>query len=288
MQAILQQHYSPLHKYFKDPVISLMLEKVQLLTRDVDMLAQNTEFYAPIKVGEEVKYSVFDRRLSIMLFKFYFYTVLLDFISLKDDDDLLIRAVPRPVGEAFSEDTITSVEVREMETGDISELEIVSGEKELLTEKIAGLLVAFSTIICSDKDVIDYNYDSLMERVLRAKEKEKDIMTDYLKEMTDEEREIENLFKNHKLEKWSKGLQKGLTTYQKDTYDEERDAMEAQTLREMQLGESNLVTDMNRSIYSMDLLQEQADAEDIDREAFDMNNMANDDDYGDNDGDEEY
>ena len=64
--------------------------------------------------------------------------------------------------------------------------------------------------------------------------------------------------------------------------------MEAQTLREMQLGESNLVTDMNRSIYSMDLLQEQADAEDIDREAFDMNNMANDDDYGDNDGDEEY
>jgi len=288
LQAILQKHYSPLHKYFKDPVISLMLEKVQLLTRDVDMLAQNTEFYAPIKVGEEVKYSVFDRRLSIMLFKFYFYTVLLDFISLKDDDDLLIRAVPRPVGEAFSEDTITSVEVREMETGDISELEIVSGEKELLTEKIAGLLVAFSTIICSDKDVIDYNYDSLMERVLRAKEKEKDIMTDYLKEMTDEEREIENLFKNHKLEKWSKGLQKGLTTYQKDTYDEERDAMEAQTLREMQLGESNLVTDMNRSIYSMDLLQEQADAEDIDREAFDMNNMANDDDYGDNDGDEEY
>jgi len=288
LKDILNKHYLPLYKFFKDPTISLMLQKVQMLTRDVDMLAQNTEFYAPIKVGDEDRYSVFDRRLTIMLFKFYFYTVMLDFISLKDDDDLLIKTVPSPVGEAFSEDTITSVEVREMETGNISELEIVSGEQELLTEKIADLLVAFSSIVCGDKESIDYNYETLMERVLRAKEKEKDIMTDYLKEMTDEEREIENLFKNHKLEKWSKGLQKGLVSYQKDTYDEERDAMEAQTLREMKAGTSNLVTDMNRNIYSMDLLQEEADAEDIEREAFDMGDQADDDDYGDNDGDEEY
>ena len=127
-----------------------------------------------------------------------------------------------------------------------------------------------------------------MERVLRAKEKEKDIMTNYLKEMTDEDREIENLFKNHKLEKWGKGLQKGLVSYDKDTYDEERDAMEAQTLMEMKLGTNNLVTDMNRDIYSMEKLREQADAENIEREAFDMGNQADDDDYGDNDGDEAY
>jgi hypothetical protein len=215
LRDILNKHYLPLYKFFEDPMISLMLQKVQVLTRDVDMLAQNTEFYAPIKVGDEDRYSVFDRRLTIMLFKFYFYTVMLDFISLKDDDDLLIKTVPMPVGEAFSEDTMTSVEVREMETGNISELEIVSGEQELLTEKIAGLLVAFSAVVCGDKESIDYNYDTLMERVLRAKEKEKDIMTDYLKEMTDEEREVENLFKNHKLEKWSKGLQTGFVSYQK-------------------------------------------------------------------------
>ena len=175
-----------------------------------------------------------------------------------------------------------------METGIISELEIVSGEKEQISEKIADLLVAFSSIICGDKEAINYNYESLMERVLRAKEKEKDIMTDYLKEMTDEEREIDNLFKNHKLEKWSKGLQKGLREYQKDTYDEEREDMEAQTLREMELGTNNLVTDMNREIYSMDLLKAKEDAEDIEQEAFDMGGIADDDDYGDDDGDEAY
>jgi len=288
LKDILRKHDLPLHKFFKDPMIKLMLQKVQVLTRDVNMLAENTEFYAPIKVGDEFRYSVFDRRLSIMLFKFYFYTAMLDFISLKDDDDVFIRTVPTPVGEAFSENTITSVEVREMETGIISELEIVSGEKEQISEKIADLLVAFSSIICGDKEAINYNYESLMERVLRAKEKEKDIMTDYLKEMTDEEREIDNLFKNHKLEKWSKGLQKGLREYQKDTYDEEREDMEAQTLREMELGTNSLVTDMNREIYSMDLLKAKEDAEDIEQEAFDMGGIADDDDYGDDDGDEAY
>ena len=288
LKDILRKHDLPLHKFFKDPMIKLMLQKVQVLTRDVNMLAENTEFYAPIKVGDEFRYSVFDRRLSIMLFKFYFYTAMLDFISLKDDDDVFIRTVPTPVGEAFSENTITSVEVREMETGIISELEIVSGEKEQISEKIADLLVAFSSIICGDKEAINYNYESLMERVLRAKEKEKDIMTDYLKEMTDEEREIDNLFKNHKLEKWSKGLQKGLREYQKDTYDEEREDMEAQTLREMELGTNSLVTDMNREIYSMYLLKAKEDAEDIEQEAFDMGGIADDDDYGDDDGDEAY
>ena len=33
--------------------------------------------------------------------------------------------------------------------------------------------------------------------------------------------EIENLFKNNKLERWSVGLQEGLFAYDKDTYDRE-------------------------------------------------------------------
>ena len=40
--------------------------------------------------------------------------------------------------------------------------------------------------------------------------------------MTKEQREVENIFKNHRLERWNKGLQKGLTQYDRDTYDDER------------------------------------------------------------------
>ena len=84
-----------------------------------------------------------------------------------------------------------------------------------------------------------------MERVHRAKEKEKDVITGRLHDMTDEEREVDNLFKNSKLGVWSKGLQKGHRIYQQDTYDQEREAMEKQALVELRMGENNFVTDMN-------------------------------------------
>lgn len=117
------------------------------------------------------------------------------------------------------------------------------------------------------------------------KEKEKDIITTYLKDLTDEEREVENLFKNSRLGKWSKGLQKGLRVYQKDTYDEERDELESQTLIDLKLGNNDLVTNMNRNIYAMDAIEEQALQEKIEKEELNMGLMGDDDDY-EGDGDE--
>jgi hypothetical protein len=129
-----------------------------------------------------------------------------------------------------------------------------------------------------------------MERVLRAKEREKDIITGTLKEMTDEEREVENIFKNNKLERWSKGLQKGLVSYEKETYDEERETMEKQALTEMALGKKSVVTDMNRDIYVLDTVQAEADDADIDREETLITYLGEDAEYEDYgmDGDEEF
>ena len=116
---------------------------------------------------------------------------------------------------------------------------------------------------------------------MRAKEKEKDIITDYLKEMTDEEREIENLFKNSKLGKWGKGQEKGLRIYQAETYDDEREAIEKQTLMEMRLNKMDKVTEMNRNIYAMDELESQIEAERIEAEEYNIAHIAEDNDgYG--------
>jgi hypothetical protein len=236
-------------------------------------------------------YSVFDRRLTIMLFKFYFYSVFTDIISLKDDDEILIKTVSKPLYDEDESTEILSVDaVNEKDNGDINVLEIIRGEKKELSSKIANILVTFSTILCNDKRVIDYNYKGLMERILRAKEREKDIITNYLKEMTDEEREVENIFKNNKLEKWSKGLQKGLVNYEKDTYDEERESMEKQAITEVALGKKSMVTDMNRDIYSLDMVQDEANDEEIDNEENRITYLGEDAEYEDldMDGDEEF
>ena len=152
--------------------------------------------------------------------------------------------------------------------------------------KISNIIIEFVNIICDSKDTFEYDYDSIMDKVHRAKEKEKTVITDYLKHLTDEERAIENVLKNNKLEKWNVGLQKGLTQYVQDTYDNEREAMEKQALKEFKIGENDQVTAMNKDIFIMDYDNEQQVDADIEKEEYDMSMIPDDDDYGDMDGDE--
>lgn len=133
-------------------------------------------------------------------------------------------------------------------------------------------------------------YDShkkIKEKISHSKEKEKDLMTDYLKNLTDEERAVENVFKNNKLESWGAGLQKGLTKYVAENYDEERKKLEKQAIIERKLNQTNNVTDMNKEIYKLDLENEEQTANDIDDEEYNMNNIPDDDDNN-SDDDEDY
>ena len=248
-------------------------------------IIQNFISFIPIKDGEKIFYSIFDKRISELLFKFYFYSALTDLISIANDVEEIMKEIP---DNETTQDY--GVYLSTEQNSIIPDKEIVAGNRKMLDEKIANILTVFMNIICSDKDTINYSYDTLMERVHRAKEKEKDIITHTFKEMTDEEREIENMFKNNKLEKWSKGLQKGLTIYQKETYDEEIDIMEKQIMAEMKFGDNtDIVTDMNRNIYAMEHLEAQDVSDQIEAEELTMNYLPDDDDYGeDMDGDEAY
>ena len=100
------------------------------------------------------------------------------------------------------------------------------------------------------------------------------MVTDRLKNLTDEERDADTILKINKLGVWSKGLQKGLTTYVKETYDDERDFRD-----EMDKIEKNL-RKKNRNIGDGDLdqlvddyIEERDVADDIEREEYDMTNM---------------
>ena len=65
------------------------------------------------------------------------------------------------------------------------------------------------------------NNPDLIEKRLKEGA-EKDRKTTMLKDLTDEERSVDTIFKKHKLGKWGVGLQKGLTQYVAETYDRER------------------------------------------------------------------
>ena len=59
-------------------------------------------------------------------------------------------------------------------------------------------------------------------------------------------------------------------------------------MMEMKLGKMDDVSEMNQDIYSFDLHEEERTTAEIEREVNDLSHLAEDDDYGDNDGDEGY
>jgi hypothetical protein len=123
--------------------------------------------------------------------------------------------------------------------------------------------------------------ENLRRRLLVAKEKEKAKITDFLKDMSDEQREIENLMKNNKLGKWSKGQSKEIFAYTRDAYDSEMAAIEAQESEDVQFQDA-----LGRVRVGEELADFYSDP-DV-REALDLSGLPEDDDFGDRDGDEDF
>ena len=84
---------------------------------------------------------------------------------------------------------------------------------------------------------------------MRGKEKEKDLIVQYLTDMSDEEREVENMFKGHSLGRWSVGMQKGFKSYDQEMYDTERSEIERQARSEEERGVADVVTGELRELY---------------------------------------
>jgi DNA-binding protein H-NS len=154
---------------------------------------------------------------------------------------------------------------------DESVTRMLTGNKKELRQKTVELLIAFIDIMHNQKDTIDTSYEEIQDRVFKLREKEKDMVTDRLKKMTDEQRDADTILKINKLGMYGKGMQKGLTTLDKDFYDEEqqfRDKME-QAERTIRKNNSD-ATDENIDMLVEDYLEQQEIDNDIDNEAYDM------------------
>jgi hypothetical protein len=275
------EHYSTLSKFYKDVEINKVATKIQTITRDLRYMAMNTPFLSSIIRDDTEIFSVIDRDIALMTFEHYVLTAFNKYIELSDDIELIMKEIP--VASELSE-TVTNIQVQSALRGEISEIEIVQGEKKELVKKIAAMLYSFTEIIGNDKKIINYNYDEIIENVIRVREREKDEITGYLEKMSTEEREVEDIFKNNKLERWSIGLQKGLREYDPEFFDKEREKAEQMALQDIRLGKNTKVTDLNREIFRMDMIDKELADADADKEAYDISMQPDDDTFDDREG----
>ena len=254
---ILKKYYENINYIEENEAFTILYRIVYNKCKILLELIEYFLYYESNYYNEKIiSYSIFDKDLIEYFLVYSFYSIIYEYLNNLNSD-------------------IFKIETSQIENYD----------NNVFNRNVINYIIDSLKIMNNHLNLTNFNYLKVKEKVSFSKEKEKDLITDYLKNLTDEEREIENVFKNNKLEKWSKGLQKGVTQYVKENYDKERDDIEKQALKEKMLNKKSIVTDMNKEIfnlnkdiYMMDIEEELAKDKEIENEEYDMSNIPDDDD----------
>ena len=154
----------------------------------------------------------------------------------------------------------------------IAQIYIRSMKSANMRNTIGKLIITIFRIVDKHKEIINVSYQDIEDRVFKLKEREKNMVTDRLKNMTDEQRQVDTVMKINKLGVWGKGMEKGLTTYTKEGYESELDYKEAMILKE----KTFIVDDDGEENFDLEQVEEE------DNDLSDFRGEDNDYDYEEN------
>ena len=283
IKTMVSEYYKPLREQYSNNEITSILYKVQQDCHTIELLSTLTPTFSTIDDKRQKITPIYDERTSIMIFIYYTLKILHTYVSLSQESDMVVTEVAK---NDVEEDLITAeyydegeTKVDFMETADRESTQLIKGNVKLLKQKTVGLLVNYLTIINNDKEIVDITYESISDKIFKLKDKEKDVIRSRLTLMTDEERNIDTMMKVNKLGMWGKGMEKGLTQYVKETYDEEEDFRNKMMDVENKLRRKN-VQDEDLDDAVEDYLEEENVTKEIEAEEYDMRNMTSDYDEG--------
>jgi hypothetical protein len=155
-------------------------------------LINNIPFISSSYIKNKLESSIFDSLFVKELYIFYFFKVLSIYIDI-------IEVSKEQVIYKNPEDDV------EQETKDII---------------VSKLIISFLNIFYNYKNKINYSPETINNKVFKTRDIEKECIKTTLQRLSDDERKVDNLFKSAGLGRWNLGLQKAVTQYTKDGYDE--------------------------------------------------------------------
>jgi len=246
VDKFIEMYYVPLLKFMGDNSINELLgqtiDSLNVLVRFIDYIPiitplRKTGVNEKGDIKEYAFYSVFDKDTIYLLFKYLFNSVLYEYLQKSNDPDVLktdsinLRNQKKANIKRNTDSTeeTKGVEVEVGMIGEIAETEaerlngiqLRGGELENIKKKTVELLVSFLSIEKDTKTAINKSYKTVNDRVIRTKLDEKKTITDYFKDMMDDERKLEYTLKKMKMGRWNLGMQKGVFEYDKGIYDKE-------------------------------------------------------------------
>jgi hypothetical protein len=289
----ITDYYTGLKVFYDSVELTKLLSNIQETTKVWTRLAEETPCLSTTKdENGKDNFPILNERIGKQLFEYYLLMTLMNYIKLSNQMSMImVKQTKKPeyddlVTLEFVEDERTYSNINALGGGEEnSNLFIQKGNLKMLKQTTAHLLFSFLSIMENHKDTIDISYEDILEKVFKLKEKEKHMIMDRLVAMSDDEQEVDRILKINKLEAWGKGLEKSYTVFDRDAYDRNFEFTETMDKLERKLKKKNKdVNDENIHEFIDDFAAETADAEDIDRDAYDMGHQMEDYDDGDPEG----
>ena len=274
VKNIIQKEFEGFKKYFGDVELDSFLENI---TKKSSILIHFSNVI-PVFMGIEEKDSILNGTIyKNLLFNLFLCSIKFYFLMAGQQENFRNEKEQEDSDE--DEQFISDIERQQQNEGIMNKR----------YKKVGNLLKTFLSVFFVNKDkILNYSNESINYAILKAKEKEKEKIKNRLKNLTIEEREVEDYLKNNRLGEWNVGQTKSLFQYQQDRYQKEMEEMMSDLKSEMEVGMFDEVNEMRREIYghrmeeAENIYQQEAYAQEFDLSKF------FDDDDGEGDGDDYY
>ena len=305
LHNFIHLYLKPLSDFRQDHIIHDIIQEIQLNTIDIHLFIKNIPVYNPILHEKNIYYSLFDKRAVYLLLSYAFYSILYEYITVANNDKYLKKDTINSKTERrqklrdsrdksqIETDFLDLDELYESGYEGLDEVQIDIGNQMDLKERIAKVLLGYLTIVEENKSYANYSYDMIEKKVRKSREREKKMITDRFKNISVDERKIENMMKQYKIGKWNVGQQKGLVVYDVETSDRERKEMLAREEKEEIVIEFDLINNELEEVRDEDNIADIPENQfqidyDMQTDIKGMNQNYNDGVFYDEDGEEDF
>jgi hypothetical protein len=257
IHKIIHKYLENLNKYKQDSSLSRLLHEIKRNTVDIVVFLNSIPMETPVHKKDTYYFELFDKKTLYYLHVYAYYSIFYEYMRLSMDDDMLhfdMQEVKRERRERKHENMGEIITMDVPNGDDLQQIEIYGGDKEAFQKRVCSMVIDFINIEQQNKASIDKPYEEIARKIRKSKQDEKKLITDYFEDIGRDGQKVEYMLKELKLGRWNVGIQKGVFMYDKNTYDNERNA----TLYRLE-------KDLSHDLIDAEL--KETSIEDLDREA---------------------
>jgi hypothetical protein len=216
-----------------DATFSRYLTAVVANLTDLVLFIEQIPVFSPLIRGEMKYWSLYNDETILLLYNYGLLSAVHEYVVLANDRAFVemraeeIKTTRRrgqnQEDELEDEQWIDNLDANEDygAATQIRQVHIVESDAVELKKTAAKWLNAVLQRELDTKTAFNRDYKEIMDSTMSLKYKDKKGITDYLANLSRDERRVEQTLRSHKIGRWNVGMQKGLYQYEKNAYDAE-------------------------------------------------------------------